>query len=359
MRASLGTIVPRKDRPGFMGQASLTVNGRRTRPTFYGLTPDEVEAQLLKFRNQHEARIDLTKASTSELLDRWLDTKDLRDSSRSRYADVIRLYIAPAIGNVRAAKVTGLDIDKMLADLADRGVKPDKAYIVTKAAFSWAFKKRILPLNPALDADRPDIDDSDSDKFTPLTPDQGKALRLSLEHDPLLPLVEVALETGMRQGELLGLRWDRVDLTACTIRIDQQLKEKTGSPPFLDGLKTETGARTLTISTRLKVVLTAQRLRAGSSAWVFPTSTGTPWLKSNLRRSWAAALARAFKAGVPKVRWHDLRHTNATWLIDAGVDVKTVASRLGNSAAVCLKVYVHRTKKSDSRAAELVAEAMG
>lgn len=364
MKATLGSIYQRKD-GSWCGEVTTgrTPEGKRVRKTVYGRTPEEVEQKLLGLRNLREKGIDPTRMTVSELAATWLASKgdrgQVKGSTLDYYAKHVRLYIDPHIGSVLAAKVTGLDIDNLFATLhragqSDTGLA--KVYVTLNAIFGWAAKKKILSSNPVLDADKPEADEPE--EMTVLTQDQARALRRALEGSEVEAMVEVALETGMRQGELLGLQWSKVDLQGLTIRIDQQLKEKTGRDPFLDTPKTSAGVRTVAISERLKGILV--RYRAGllkqglaASPWVW----GRAWKKDALVHRFHKATKQA---GVPELRWHDLRHTNATWLIEAGIDPKTVCERLGHSSVkVTLDLYVHRTKKTDTRAAEAVAAVFG
>jgi integrase len=164
-------------------------------------------------------------------------------------------------------------------------------------------------------------------------------------------LYTLALATGMRQGELLGLRWRDVDLDAGVLRVRASLRRsrKTGDWHFAEP-KTRRSRRQLALGPETIEVLRRQRARQAQSrllvgaAWrdldlVFATEAGGPLLARNVYRSFMQLLARA---ELPRVRFHDLRHTAATLLLSARVNPKVVSELLGHaSVAITLDIYSH------------------
>jgi len=171
------------------------------------------------------------------------------------------------------------------------------------------------------------------------------------KQDRLYALYALALTTGMRQGELLGLRWADVDLDRATVHVRQQLRRLKGEGMHFSEPKTARGRRTIALPDMaidvLKLHRKAQleaRLAAGS-LWqdydlVFPNQTGKPMERQNInRRSFLPLLD---KAGLPRIRFHDLRHSAATLLLAQGVHPKVVQERLGHSQiSLTMDTYSH------------------
>ena len=178
-------------------------------------------------------------------------------------------------------------------------------------------------------------------------------------------IAALALSTGMRRGELLGLRWQDVDLNSGTLRVVQSLEQTKAGLRF-KAPKTKHGRRTITLPPSIVAELRThwkaqqeQRLALGlgkapETALVFPTWDGKPRSPSALTKEWT----RAMKDADMKVTLHALRHTHASSLIAAGVDVLTISRRLGHaSPTITLGVYGHLYSNTDDRAAQIM-EAM-
>jgi integrase len=180
-------------------------------------------------------------------------------------------------------------------------------------------------------------------------------------------IAATALATGMRRGELLALRWQDCDLDRATVRVEQSL-ETTKAGLRVKEPKTKYGRRTITLPASLVAELrnhwTAQqqqRLRLGMGkaphgSLVFATWDGRTRHPDGLTKEFATAMAAI---GRPEITLHSLRHTHASQLIAAGLDVLTISRRLGHgSAAITLRVYGHLFANSDARAAEVMEAAL-
>ena len=195
-----------------------------------------------------------------------------------------------------------------------------------------------------------------------LEPDDAKAALASLEGHYLWPIAFLALRSGMRRGELCGLRWRNLNLDAATVCIEGSL-EQTRAGLRLKEPKTESGKRTITIDAdtvdmlrKHKVETLEQRIACGMGGklddvpvfsflgeWIPPDKVSRDW-------------ARTAKV---KATFHSLRHTHASLLLNSGVDILTVSKRLGHSKpSITLDVYGHVIKGSDERAAAVIAEAL-
>ena len=163
------------------------------------------------------------------------------------------------------------------------------------------------------------------------------------------------LTTGLRRGELLGLKWEDIDLERGDLRVRRQIARINGEVVEAP-LKTKNAYRTLPLAEDTIGVLEAQRKKTGDSPWVFPSPTGGPISPDSVLRMLHRVLKRA---GLPRVRFHDLRHTFATLALQNGVDVKTVSGMLGHfSAGFTLDTYAHVTTASQRQAAKTMGNLL-
>jgi integrase len=195
--------------------------------------------------------------------------------------------------------------------------------------------------------------------------DQIQIVLRKLRGRSIYMIAALALSTGMRRGELLGLRWQDIDLNSGTLRVVQSLEQTKAGLRF-KAPKTKHGRRTITLPPSIAAELRMhwkqqqeQRLALGlgkapETALVFPTWDGKPRSPGALTKEWT----RAMKGADMKVTLHALRHTHASSLIAAGVDVLTISRRLGHaSPTITLGVYGHLYSNTDDRAAQIM-EAM-
>jgi integrase len=199
-----------------------------------------------------------------------------------------------------------------------------------------------------------------------LTPVQVASVLETLRGKPSHPIVALMLGTGLRRSEALALRWQDVNLDAGTLRVEQALEQtKRGGLVFRQP-KTRHGRRTVTLAPSTVAVLrehrTAQREqrlflglgKAADDALVFTSADGSPYLPTNLSLQWRRAMKRA---GL-KVTLHSLRHTHASTLIAAGLDILSISRRLGHgNPAMTLNVYAHLIRPDD-RAAAIIEQAL-
>ena len=269
--------------------------------------------------------------------------------------------VVPALGQVALTKLRPMDLQKFYSDLRDSGLADAsvrKIHNTIRAALAHAVRLQVLAVNPADAVVAPRIKRSemrvlDEEKTaTMLRAAEGSAM-----HIPLL----LAVGSGMRRGELLGLRWSDVDLDAGTATVNQTLQEAGGrlivSPP-----KTAKSRRAVTLPSvvvdglRAHRAEQARRTLAGEPDWVdskyvLAAPHGGPWRPAGFDRSW-----RAFKKryGI-EIRFHDLRHTHATQLLKAGVHPKVVSERLGHaSIGITLDTYSHVMPGMQEEAAEKI-----
>ena len=165
----------------------------------------------------------------------------------------------------------------------------------------------------------------------------------------------VELATGLRRGELLGLKWEDIDLEKGNLRVKRQIARIDGKVVEAP-LKTKNAYRTLPLAEDTIAVLKQQKKKTGSSPWVFPSPTGGPISPDSVLHMLHRVLKRA---GLPRVRFHDLRHTFATLALQNGVDIKTVSGMLGHfSAGFTLGTYAHVTTAAQKEAAKAMERVL-
>ena len=195
-----------------------------------------------------------------------------------------------------------------------------------------------------------------------LTSDQLSTFFQEARDSGVYELYYLDLATGLRRGELLGLKWTDVDFDRGVLKIQRAISRQNGKVVEAP-LKTKNAYRTLPLSADaidvLKIaidVLKMQKCKVGNSEWVFPSPTGGPMSPDSVLHMLQRVLKRA---GLPRIRFHDLRHTFATMALQNGVDVKTVSSMLGHySAGFTLDTYAHVTTDAQLKAAQTMGNIL-
>lgn len=264
----------------------------------------------------------------------------VRESTHESYAQMVRCHVLPKLGKTKLTKLTAQHLAalyalKLAEGLSARSVQYLRA--ILHRALKQAVRWNLVARNVAdlVDAPRPK-----RTEIRPLSPRQVQTLVGAAKGDRLEALYVLAVSTGLRQGELLGLGWADVDLDSATIRVSRQLSRAKGKGYTFGEPKTARGRRGVTLPAFAVAALREhrrrqleERLRAGSE-WadiglVFTNLFGRPLEPGNVvRRSFVPLLAQA---GCPRVRFHDLRHTAATLLLAQGEHPKVVQERLGHS----------------------------
>lgn len=274
----------------------------------------------------------------------------LRKSSMRIYSFNLDNHILPALGEFPLRDIRRSDIESCLSGLQQKGyavstLRSVRATIST--VMEAAVSDRYIADNPAHGIR---IREADS-KREPRYFRQPEVQRLLLKlEDPCRTVVLVAVSTGLRIGEILALRWRRIDLLQNTIEVAETYSSGEFGPP-----KTRSSRRTIPISASLAEVFKRLRPRnCEPERLVFATPKGTPLNPKNLYNRQLAPVCDAIE--LPRVSWHSFRHTHATLLHDAGESLKTAQSLLGHSdLETTLGVYTHAIPDSQRRAVERVA----
>lgn len=279
----------------------------------------------------------------------WLKTHgpNLRESTYSLYEGMIRVHFVPFFGK---SPLTAIGIDDIQRLLSEKGQTSSPATVhsmrrILVKMFNHAKKWGYLKENPARETEPPQIPYQEMSYLTPQEAD--KFISFLKENDPsYFCLFQTALQTGLRLGELLALKWE--DIEAGIIRVKRQIHKGRISEP-----KSKRGMRQVPIPKALEKALKEHKLasRPSSEGWVFPSEAGTPINGRNLiRRHFEPALKAS---GVKKIRFHDLRHSYGAHLVAAGVHAKAIQEALGHaSIKTTLDRYGHLMPSAFSQVAE-------
>ena len=285
---------------------------------------------------------------------------ELSDTTRTRYEDIIRLNINPALGKIALKDLRATTIQAWINDLSQKNHLQAKTvrniYNVLKPAMEKAVVLKMLPSNPCQGTELPKMVKYEASVYD--TDQSQKALALAEGTDMYLILL-LGLGVGLRRGEMLGLKWKHVDLSQGILNIEETIVQANGKV-ITKTPKTKAGIRSITIGPNIVEVLKegykAYKLRClergvpvDNEGHVVCKADGHPYAPDSLSQKWERF---AKENNLPKIRLHDLRHTCATTMIGAGVDVKTVQHRLGHADAnITLNTYAHCTPAMDKAAA--------
>lgn len=291
----------------------------------------------------------------STFLDMWLDSRSLniRPATSATYRRTIDT-VSGLVGDKDLGTFGTYDGEMLIARMAKRGLSQrdrQMAYIVLSAAFDKAVKWDLVAKNPMTDVDKPKVEKKEMQVWTS---EQARLFLEVTEGSEDYPVYVLALMLGMRQGEILGLQWEDVDLVAGTVHVRQQLSEVGGKILGLAPVKTSKGNRSVTLNRQAVTALREhQRVTGRKSGFVF-LKYGEPRKKADILYVFKRDTR---KCGLPEIRFHDLRHTNVTLLISKGVDAKTIQGRVGHSQiSVTLDTYAKFLKAADVEAANKMEE---
>lgn len=373
-----GSIYQRESDGRWVGSISLgfDARGKRLRRTVYGDKKSDVQEKLDTIRN--EVRVgtlpDAGTMTVGQLLDQWLAVRQTKDAPRT-YEErrrTVNNHLRPRVGVVKLAKLNALHVEGLYAELHRAGVGPgaiENAGKMLKGALTHAVRKKLISANPAKAVDSPKAPERE---MLCLDDVQVRAVLAAGGGAVTRPLVATALGTGCRQGELLALGWDDIDLRKGTLTVRKSLSP-TAEGFVVKEPKTKNGRRTIALPPFVVEALTAHKaamLKAGLlSAPVFCTRTGQYQDKANVLKKFRAVVARAnaANAGVEDyrpipaaIRFHDMRHTAASLLLSKGYSLVAVSRRLGHAKpSITLDVYGHLMPTDDAQLAEGLHRMMG
>ncbi len=351
------------------------VGDRRYTKAFQG-TKRAAQAELRRLLKSADdgAHVAPDKTTLADYLRGWLDSdNDLSPKTLERYRQLVEQQIIPHLGttliqNLRPAQVH--DWHAALLRSGGMGGRPLSARTVGHAhrvlhrGLERALRLEIVARNAASVVRAPKVE---AVEVAILSPAQIIDVLGRLDGHPLHPIVAFALGTGMRRGEICALAWEAVDLAAGVVRVERSLEETAEGLRFKPP-KTRHGRRTISLPANVIEILSAHRRRQtelrmalgmgrpAPSDLVFSLPEGQPYPPDKLSRDWGNVV-RAKK--LPRIMFHAMRHSHASALIAAGLDVVTISRRLGHgSPAITLGVYAHVFGETDQAAARAIDAAM-
>jgi integrase len=356
---------------GYRGAYTIYTATGPKRRYVSGKTREEVRQKLAKAVADRDGGLvfDAGDQTLWKYLERWLETSvrgSVRESTCDSYRRQVKRYVAPTIGSVKLKKLSAMQVQGLYRSMLDRGLSPrtvQYTHAVLRQALKQAVRWGLVPRNVCEDVKRPRLR---REEIRPLDREQTRRLLKAAEGERFEALYVLAVHAGMRPGELLGLKWEDVDLdaTAGSLRVNRALSDGK-----LAATKTKRSRRRIDLSAGSVAALKAHRKRQLEERmqkvglWqdhglVFPSTIGTPLSHRNVVRSFKALLKRA---GLPvDTRLYDLRHTCATLLLDANVHPKYVQELLGHaSISQTLDTYSHVLKGMDGGIGGAMDEALG
>lgn len=311
------------------------------------------------------------------LLERWLPTKraQLRPSTFDSYTRNVKNHVIPRLGPVPLQKLSPEDLDQFYAELLASGkLNGDRKglsvktvrYIhgILRKALADAHRKGTVQRNVADLADPPKLSSAPKQPMRAWTAAQLREFLDGIREHRLYPTIYLAANTGMRRGEILGIRWEDIDLDELRLSVRQAVLNVSYRIEIAD-VKTESSRRTVDLDPRTAAVLRTWRkaqheerrlvgLQPTDDSLVFADPDGSPIHPDSYSQSFDRLVAAA---SVPRIRLHDLRHTHATILLKAGVPAKVVSERLGHAnVAFTMSVYQHILPGMQADAAHIFAK---
>ena len=349
------------------------VTGKAIYKNVLGKTQAEVKEKLKKAIEETKG-LNIVKAE-SYTVGQWMDVWyeyyaqiKVRPSSHKTYEGYIKNHIKPSIGNIPLTKLTTLDlqrlyqklltegrVDRLESQNQPKGLSPKTVRNINQvisSALQLAIQQHLISHNPT---DGCALPKTEHREMQTLSADQLAAFLLEAMHSGVFEMYYIELATGLRRGELLGLKWEDIDFVNQTLRVRRQVGRINGEVREAP-LKTKNAYRTISLGTDAIDILKQQQEKQPSSSYVFPGPTGGPIAPDSVLHMLHRVLDRA---GLPEIRFHDLRHTFATLALQNGVDVKTVSGMLGHfSAGFTLDTYAHVTTAAQKKAAETMGAVL-
>ncbi len=296
--------------------------------------------------------VDFASVKTAAFLAEWLELirPSLKAKTWERYEGCVRCHISPALGRIPVGKLEPRDLQGFYAAKIDSGLSPStvhQLHRVLHSALAYCVHMQLLATNPAEHVHPPRRPERTMNVWSTA---QCRQFLESVASDRFHALFVLALTTGMRQGELLALHWSDVDLDRGTLLVRGTLS-RTREGLVITTPKTSRSSRQILLTSqavdalRVRQKQQHEEIQSAGAKWenldiVFSTIQGGLIDKERvLRRHFKPAIE---EAGLPPIRFHDLRHCAATIMIEAGVHIRVVADILGHAdPSVTLRVYGH------------------
>lgn len=344
---------------------------KRKRKTKGGFeTKEEAEQALIKFAYEvsHHMVVEYSDETLYNYLRYWIDAEcDYYEPSWLKNLNgYLKNYIEGGIGNVELSDLTPSHIEMLYKMLRKDGKSPQTikhVHNMLSRALNKAVKLKFIPANPVKDVTPPKITKSfRKRKLSVWTMDELQTFLHVAKGSRWYIGFLLAAYTGARQGEILAIRWENIDFARNRLTIDSSISRdtkgyKVGEP------KTESSYRDIILPQHVMdelLIYKERRYEKDERRFNMPkdfvvrTYKGTYVSQRNFAREWYRLLE---ESGLPKIRFHDLRHTHATLLLQEGVNIKIVSARLGHAtSAVTMDIYSHVTQKMEDGVAETLTQ---
>ena len=360
-------------RPGLY-RLRWRVDGKRYSKSFRGSIGDARRELRRLIKSADDGKhVAPDKITIAAYLREWLTADHaLSPKTRERYQQLAERQIAPHLGAVVVQALRPDQIETWHRDLLATGLSArtvGHAHRLLHTGLERAVKYGVVARNVVHVVKPPRVDAAEVEI---LSQDQIAAVRTALADHWLLPIVELALGTGMRRGELCALTWGAVDLQKGVVQVRASLEE-TGAGLRVKEPKTKHARRIVALAkitamalrehyrSQVELRLALGLGRPAATDYVFPKPSDAtfnqPWPPDQLSRDWARIVARR---KLPRVSFHALRHSHASALIAAGVDILTISRRLGHGRpSVTLDVYGHLIERNEDKATAALDAALG
>lgn len=348
--------------------------GKRIIKNVLGKTQAECKAKLVAAIESAKG-IDISRAeeyTVTTWLRSWYEIyakPNVRVATADRYQLMVEQYAIPRIGSIKLTKLTAHDLQKLYKDLMENGRINRKSghgnpglssttvrslHLMLHSAFERARKEHLIPYNPTEDCIAPKVQKVE---MQILKPEHIKEYLDAANKRNLLPMFYLELVSGLRKGELTALLWSDLDIQNRTISVSKQYVKNPNGELTLSRPKTETSVRQISIPQEAVDLLIQEHEKHLNNPYMFPSpATGKMYYPDSIVNLHKKILK---DAGLPHIRFHDLRHTFATLALQNGIDVKTVSSMLGHyDAGFTLRTYTHATRQKQDEAAQTMGSFM-
>ena len=362
-----GSIYKRKDGRWV---AQVTIQGKHVCKYFHSRS--ECREWLRAMEDQIRNGLTLAGAQMSlgKYLDQWLSSisGSVQPGTLQQYTQIAYQHVVPRLGHIKLKDLRPDQIQQLYKEKLDAG-RSARTVLMTHAVLRRALKQAvrlgIIGRNPVDAVTRPKFHRKE---MQTLTDTQVRSLILAAKGTRYEALFWMAVATGLRQGELLGLRWSDLNWKTRRLHVQRQLQREQGTGLVFTQPKSAAGRRvialgepTINVLRRHLGLLDQARQQAGAR-WqdhdlIFPSAQGTPWDHRNVYKYFKRYME---KAGLPHdIRFHDLRHTAATLMLQQGVNPKIVQERLGHAdITLTLNTYSHVLPAMQEEAAAKVDELL-
>ena len=366
-----GSIFRRPERKGKQWIAQIVLEHGRTRQRYFN-TEGEAADALNEMLYEHKRGMLVTEKDQTvrQHFEHWLEIhrSKIRRTTYLGYSRMLKKHIVPMIGQLSLQRLSAQDLDTLYARKLEEGLSPrtiGDIHGVIHLALKQAVRWRLIARNVSEDVSPPR--DTQLHERQTLTPEQAQQLLATASGHRLEAMITLALATGMRRGELLALRWHDLDFKQKRLHVRRSANRLPGGYRVTDP-KTASGKRTITLPQFVLEALGQHRIRQlevklkAGPKWeehdlVFCNIYGRFLNSASLQVLFSSLLK---KAGLPHMRFHDLRHSAATMLLAMGVPIKVVQELLGHSdISTTLNVYGHVLASMQQEAMEKLDHLFG